>query len=91
MGTREKLFRQKLADQIESFLTKSEKVFSSEKLSGEWLEEMLSQTQELTSKLTVYKFLHELPEDETLQLEFLELEDQTTEAPKRNGCSELWR
>lgn len=80
MGTREKLFRQKLADQIESFLTKSERVFSSEKLSKEWLEEMLSQTQELTSKLTIYQFLHELPEDENLQLEFLELDEEISES-----------
>ena len=82
MGTREKLFRQKLANQIESLLTKSEKVFTSEKLSNEWLDSMLEETQELNSALTIYKFLHELPENENLQVEFLELkEKEEEEAP----------
>jgi len=82
MGTREKLFRQKLADQVESLLTQSEKVFSSEKLTKEWLKAMLTETKELTSILTIYKFLHELPEDENLQIEFLELEEQESESKK---------
>ena len=82
MGTREKLFRQKLADQIEGLLTQSEKVFTSEKLSNEWLESMLKETQELTSILTIYQFLHELPEDENLQIEFLELAEKEAEAKK---------
>lgn len=82
MGTREKLFRQKLANQIESLLTKSEKVFTSEKLSNEWLDSMLEETQELNSALTIYKFLHELPENENLQVELLELkEKEEEEAP----------
>jgi len=82
MGTRDKLFRQKLANQIESLLTQSEKVFSSEKLSNEWLEDMLKGTQELTSALTIYQFLHELPEDENLQIEFLEMAEKEKEAEK---------
>lgn len=76
MGTREKLFRQKLANQIEALLTTSEKVFSTEKLDTEWLEKMLGETQELTSLLTIYQFLHELPENESLQVEFLELKEE---------------
>jgi hypothetical protein len=76
MGTKEKLFRQKLANQIESLLTKSEKIFTSEKLSNEWLNSMLTETQELNSALTIYKFLHELPDNESLQIEFLELKDE---------------
>ena len=82
MGTREKLFRQKLADQIEGLLTQSEKVFTSEKLSNKWLESMLKETQELTSILTIYQFLHDLPEDENLQIEFLELAEKEAEAKK---------
>ena len=76
MGTREKLFRQKLADQIEALLTSSEKVFTSEKLDEEWVSKMLLETQDLTKALTIYQFLHELPEDENLQLAFLELDEQ---------------
>lgn len=76
MGTREKLFRQKLADQIESLLTKSEKVFSSEKLDNEWLNSMLAKTHEVSSALSIYQFLHDLPENEKLQVEFLELMDE---------------
>jgi len=76
MGTREKLFRQKLANHIESLLTTSEKVFSTEKLDDEWLQKMLAETQELTSALTIYQFLHELPENESLQVEFLELSEE---------------
>ena len=79
MGTREKLFRQKLADQIESLLTSSEKVFSTEKLDRKWLDTMLKKTQELNSALIVYQFLHDLPENENLQVDFLELQDQETE------------
>ena len=75
MGTREKLFRQKLAGQLEILLNHSEKVFSAEKLDQEWIANMISETQELTSVLTIYQFLHELPEDANLQLEFLELQD----------------
>ena len=82
MGTREKLFRQKLADQIEGLLTKSEKVFTSEKLSNKWLESMLEETRELTSILTIYQFLHDIPEDENLQIEFLELADKEKESEK---------
>ena len=83
MGTREKLFRQKLADQIETLLTTSEKVFTSEKLDNEWLGSMLTKTQELTSALTIYQFLHELPENEKLQVEFLELkEEEETKIPE---------
>ena len=74
MGTREKLFRQKLAGQLETLLHHSEKVFSAEKLDQEWVANMISETQELTSILTIYQFLHELPEDANLQLEFLELQ-----------------
>ncbi len=76
MGTREKLFRQKLAIQLETLLTHSEKVFSAEKLDQKWVSQMIQETQELTSVLTIYQFLHELPEDSNLQLEFLELQDQ---------------
>ena len=82
MGTREKLFRQKLADHIEGLLTQSEKVFTSEKLSSAWLESMLKETQELTGVLTIYQFLHELPEDENLQIEFLEMAEKEAEAKK---------
>ncbi|MGB0805283.1 MAG: hypothetical protein ACPGRC_01245 [Salibacteraceae bacterium] len=84
MGTREKLFRQKLANHIESLLTTSEKVFSTERLDKEWLQKMLLETQELTSALTIYQFLHELPENESLQVEFLELkeEDRKEETPE---------
>lgn len=82
MGTREKLFRQKLADQIENLLTQSEKVFTTEKLSNEWMELMLDNTKELTRSLTIYQFLHELPEDENLQIEFLELAEKEKEAEK---------
>ena len=76
MGTREKLFRQKLANQIEALLTSSEKVFTSEKLDHQWVDKMLLDTQDLTKALTIYQFLHELPEDENLQLAFLELDEQ---------------
>ncbi|UTW67690.1 hypothetical protein KFE94_06145 [bacterium SCSIO 12643] len=79
MGTREKLFRQKLANQIETLLTQAEKVFTAEKLSAEWLNSMLTETQELNSALTIYKFLHELPEDADLQVKFLELEEEISE------------
>lgn len=79
MGTREKLFRQKLANQIETLLTQAEKVFTAEKLSAEWLDSMLTETQELNSALTIYKFLHELPEDADLQVKFLELEEEISE------------
>ena len=82
MGTREKLFRQKLADQIEKLLTQSEKVFTTEKLSTEWMELMLEDTNELTRSLTIYQFLHELPEDENLQIEFLEMAEKEKEAEK---------
>ena len=80
MGTREKLFRQKLADQIEKLLTQSEKVFTTEKLSKEWMDSMVADTQELTRSLNIYQFLHELPENESLQIEFLELDEKETES-----------
>lgn len=76
MGTREKLFRQKLADQIEGLLTQSEKVFTSEKLDNTWLNGMLSKNRELNRALTIYQFLHDLPENEKLQVEFLELKEE---------------
>jgi hypothetical protein len=76
MGTREKLFRQKLADQIEGLLTQSEKVFTSEKLDNLWLNDMISRNQELNRALTIYQFLHDLPENEKLQVEFLELKEE---------------
>ncbi len=76
MGTREKLFRQKLADQIEGLLNTSEKVFKTEKLDNDWLESMLRRTKDLTSALTIYQFLHDLPENEKLQVEFLELKEE---------------
>ncbi len=82
MGTREKLFRQKLANQIETLLTRSEKVFTAEKLSTEWLDSMLSETQELNSALTIYKFLHELPENTDLHVQFLELDEEISEPTK---------
>lgn len=87
MGTREKLFRQKLANQIESLLAASEKVFTREKLDDEWLETMLKKTQELTSGLTIYQFLHELPENEALQLEFLEFKEAMKEVDEINAES----
>lgn len=76
MATKEKLFRQKLATQIETLLTHSEKVFSAEKLDHEWLTKMIGETQELTSVLTIYQFLHGRPEDTDLPLDFLALQDQ---------------
>lgn len=76
MATREKLFRQKLATQIETLLTHSEKVFSAEKLDHEWLTKMIGETQELTSVLTIYQFLHGQPEETDLPLDFLALQDQ---------------
>ena len=82
MGTRERLFRQKLANQIEKLLTDSEVVFGSEKLSDEWLKAMLEHTQELSSQLAVFRFLHELPENVDLQVEFLEMEDEEAESNK---------
>ncbi len=84
MGTKEKLLRQKLADQIEKLLTQSEKVFTTQKLSSEWLESMIKETHELGSRLTIYKFLYELQDDENLQIEFLELEEKEAEAAKPN-------
>ena len=80
MGTREKLFRQKLAAQLETLLTHSEKVFSAEKLDKEWVSSMIKETQELTSVLTIYQFIHELPEDTDLHVEFLELQEQEKQA-----------
>lgn len=79
MGTREKLFRQKLADQIERLLTESEVVFGTEKLTDDWMEKMLEHTHELSNQLAVYRFLHNLPENEDLQVEFLELQDENKE------------
>jgi hypothetical protein len=79
MGTREKLFRQKLADQVEKLTTHTERVFTSQKLSKEWLDEMAAEITELNKRLTVYQFVHELAEDENLQIEFLELEDAEIE------------
>lgn len=87
MGTREKLFRQKLANQIEAVLTSSEKVFSTEKLDQKWIETMLKETQELTSALTIYQFLHELPENESLQVEFLELKEEDAKNPVKEASS----
>lgn len=82
MGTRERLFRQKLANQIEKLLTDSEVVFGSEKLSEEWLITMLEHTHELSSQLAIYRFLHELPENVDLQVEFLEMEEEESESKK---------
>ncbi|MGK0285713.1 MAG: hypothetical protein ACI9GM_000753 [Salibacteraceae bacterium] len=82
MGTREKLFRQKLANQIETLLTNSEKVFSTDKLDKKWLKTMLKETQKLTSALTIYQFLHELPENTKLQVAFLELDEQEVSKEK---------
>lgn len=81
MGTREKLFRRKLANQIEFLLNKSEKVFTSEKLDEDWLNSMLEETQGLTRALNIYQFLHDIPADSKLQLEFLELNELETQEP----------
>lgn len=79
MGAKEKLFRQKLANQIEKLLTQSEAVFGNEKLTHEWVEEMLQESQELIARLTIFKFLHELPEDADLEIEFLEMSESEEE------------
>ena len=82
MAARELLLRQKLAEQIEKVLATSERVFSSQKLSNEWMDKMLKETQDLVGQLTIYKFLHELPENEDLQLAFLELKEEEEASPE---------
>lgn len=84
MGAKEKLFRQKLANQIEKLLTHSEAVFGNEKLTHEWVEEMVEESQELIARLTIFKFLHQLPEDANLEIEFLEMSESEKE-PEQNS------
>ncbi len=76
MGAREKLFRKKIADQLDKLIVETDIVYTAEAISGEKLDDMIRETHQLLDRLTVYKFFHDLPENDAFVLEFLELEEQ---------------
>ena len=76
MGAREKLFRKKIADQLDELIAESDIVYGSEAISKDKLSRIIDEAHQLLDRLTVYRFFHELPENDAFVLEFLELEEK---------------